>query len=316
MVGTPSKHTRLAVLASAVVFLWGVPVLAQETVVVRVKLIQGDVPTDPLAPIWNTTPATEFPMSPQVHWPKRILQVTVKSIKVRGVHNTKQIAFLLEYADPTQDPADAAALEFMVGDKKAHFAHGQPMAQVEGGPVNIWYWRNDTPGAADMNAKGFGTLKKQAQQDVQARGVWKDEKTKVRFKERKLIPRKDAKGEPMKDPKSGDPLFDEETKVVEQDATGVWRVVFTRALTTTDPNDAQFQLGTFPNIAFAVWDGKKLESGDLKESGSQKAVTSWWYFNAEPPTNYSIYLYGLIAVVVAAGVEYVIIRKVRKGQPA
>src|SRR5213596_343063 len=291
-------------------------VFSQESVVVRAKLVQGDLPTDPTAAAWNTLPVTEFPLSPQVHWQKRIQQVTVKSIKVRAVHNNRQIAFLLEYADPTQDPADAAALEFMVGDKKAHFAHGQPMGQVEGGPVNIWYWRNDTPGAADMTAKGFGTLKKQAQQDVQARGAWKDEKTKVRFKERKLIPRKDAQGEPMKDPKTGDPLFDEETKVVEQDAIGVWRVVFTRALTTTDPNDAQFQLGTFPNIAFAVWDGKKLESGDLKESGSQKAVTSWWYFNAEPPTNYSIYLYGLIAVVVAAGVEYVIIRKVRKGQPA
>src|SRR2546425_142384 len=164
MVGTPSKHTRLAVLASAVVFLWGVPVLAQETVVVRVKLIQGEVPTDPMAQIWNTIPATEFPMSPQVHWQKRIGQVTVKSIKVRGVHNTKQIAFMVEYADPTQDPADAAALEFMIGDKKAHFAHGQPMAQVEGGPVNIWYWRNDTPGAADMNAKGFGTLKKRSEE--------------------------------------------------------------------------------------------------------------------------------------------------------
>jgi len=316
MVGMPSTHVRLAFLAAAVFFVWGTPVLAQETVVVRVKLIQGEVPTDPTASIWNTIPATEFPMSPQVHWPKRILQVTVKSIKVRGVHNTKQIAFLLEYADPTQDPADAAALEFMVGDKKAHFAHGQPMAQVEGGPVNIWYWRNDTPGAADMNAQGFGTLKKQAHQDVQATGVWKDEKAKVRFKERKLIPRKDAKGEPAKDSKTGDPLFDEETKVVEQDVTGVWRVVFIRALTTSDPNDAQFQLDTFPNIAFAVWDGKKLESGDLKESGSQKAVSSWWYFNAEPPTNYAIYLYGIIAVVVAAGVEYVIIRKVKKGQPA
>ena len=190
----PSTHARLAVLAAAVAILWGTPVLAQETVFVRVKLIQGEVPTDPTAPIWNTIPGTEFPMAPQVHWQKRILQVTVKSIKVRGVHNTKQIAFMLEYADPTQDPADAAALEFMVGDKKAHFAHGQPMAQVEGGPVNIWYWRNDTPGAADMSAQGFGTLKKQAQQDVQAKGVWKDEKTKVRFKERKLIPRKDAQG--------------------------------------------------------------------------------------------------------------------------
>src|SRR5713101_1429614 len=307
----PSRHARLAVLASAVVFLWGVPVLAQETVVVRVKLIQGDVPTDPLAPIWNTTPATEFPMSPQVHWPKRILQVTVKSIKVRGVHNTKQIAFLLEYADPTQDPADAAALEFMVGDKKAHFAHGQPMAQVEGGPVNIWYWRNDTPGAADMSAKGFGTLKKKDQQDVQAKGVWKADKMKVKHKERKIVLRKDAKGEPVKNPKTGEPLFDEETKVVEDDVTGVWRVVFTRALTTTDPNDAQFQMGTFPNIAFAVWDGQKLDSGDVKESGSQKAISSWWYFNVEPPADYAIYLYGLMAVVLAAGVEFVIIRKVK-----
>src|SRR6058998_3364255 len=181
MVGTPSKHTRLAVLASAVVFLWGVPVLAQETVVVRVKLIQGDVPTDPLARIWNTTPATEFPMSPQVHWPKRILQVTVKSIKVRGVHNTKQIAFLLEYADPTEDPDDAAALEFMVGDKKAHFAHGQPMAQVEGGPVNIWYWKNKDNKAVDMNAKGFGTLKAQEHQDVKAKGVYANGIWKVVF---------------------------------------------------------------------------------------------------------------------------------------
>ena len=285
----------------------------QETVVVRAKLIQGEVPTDPAAPIWNTIAATEFPMSPQVHWQKRIGSVTAQSVKVRGVHNNKQIAFMVEYADPTQDPADAAALEFMVGDKKAHFAHGQPMGQVEGGPVNIWYWRNDTPAAADMSAMGFGTLKKQAQQDVQAKAVWKDEKTKITFKERKLSLRKDPKGEMVKDPKTGNPIVDEETKVAEQDVSGVWRVVFTRALATTDKEDVQIQPGTFPNVAFAVWDGKKLESGDLKESGSQKAISSWWYVNAEPPPDYAIYLYGLMAVVLAAGVEFVIIRKVKNG---
>ena len=159
-------------------------VFSQESVVVRAKLVQGDLPTDPTAAVWNTLPVTEFPLSPQVHWQKRIQQVTVKSVKVRAVHNNKQIAFLLEYADPTQDPADAAALEFMVGDKKAHFAHGQPMGQVEGGPVNIWYWRNDTPGAADMTAKGFGTLKKEAQQDVQAKAVWKPEDSPAKRRER------------------------------------------------------------------------------------------------------------------------------------
>lgn len=307
----------MALAAAVVVVLMEIPpAFSQESVVVRVKLIAGEVPTDPTAQLWDTVPATEFPLSPQVHWQKRIGQVTAKSVKVRGVHNTKQIAFLVEYADPSQDPADGAALEFMVGEKKAHFAHGQPMAQVEGGPVNIWYWRNDTPGAADMTAQGFGTLKKQAQQDVQAKGVWKAEKTKIKYKERKLNVRKDPKGELMKDPKTGDPLFDEETKPVEEEVTGIWRVVFARTLTTTDPNDAQFQPGTFPNIAFAVWNGQKLESGDLKESGSQKAVSAWWYFGAEPPPDYSIYLYGLIAVVVAAGVEFVIIQKVKKGQPS
>ena len=310
------RYRVAALLAVAAGLLWVAPALSQETVVVRAKLIQGEVPTDPTAPIWNTIPATVFPLSPQVHWQKRIQQVTVKSVKVRGVHNGKQIAFMVEYADPTKDPADAAALEFMVGDKKAHFAHGQPMGQVEGGPVNIWYWRNDAPAALDMSAQGFGTLRKQAQQDVQAKGVWTDEKTTIKFKERKQSVRKDPKGDVVKDPKTGNPVVDEETKVVEQEVNGVWRVVFTRGLTTTDKEDVQIQPGTFPNIAFAVWDGRKLDSGDLKESGSQKAVSSWWYINAEPPPDYSIYFYGLLAVVLAAGVEFVIIRKVKKGQPA
>ena len=126
--------TRLLFVAIPLAgLLWGSPVSSQESVVVRAKLIQGEMPTDPMASVWSTVQVTEFPMSPQVHWQKRIGSVTVKSIKVRAVHNTKQIAFMLEYADPTQDPADAAALEFMVGDKKAHFAHGQPMGQVKAG---------------------------------------------------------------------------------------------------------------------------------------------------------------------------------------
>src|SRR6266487_1875185 len=142
---------RYSLFTVALVFsLLLVAPLFAEDVAVRVKLIQGEVPTDPLYADWNKAPSTEFPMSPQVHWQQRIGSVTVKSIKVRGLHNNKQIAFMLEYADPTQDPADAAALEFMVGEKKAHFAHGQPMAQVEGEPVNIWFWRNHTPGAVDM----------------------------------------------------------------------------------------------------------------------------------------------------------------------
>ncbi|NIO07959.1 MAG: hypothetical protein GTO40_08130, partial [Deltaproteobacteria bacterium] len=169
-------------------------------------------------------------MSPQVHWQDRIQEVTVKDLTVRSLHDGSQFAVLLEYADPTEDPDDAAAVEFMVGDKKAHFAHGQPMLQVEGGPVNIWFWKNKDDKAVDMNAKGFGTLTAQDHQDVTAKGLY---------------------------------------------SNGKWKVVFSRPLSTDHPDeDAQVSPGEFINIAFAVWDGRKDDAGELVEKGSQKAVSS------------------------------------------
>lgn len=258
----------------AAIGFWSAPgALAQESVAVRAAMVKGGLPVDdPNAAAWTGAPAAQFPMSPQVHWQNRIQEVTVKDLKVRALHDGTQLAILLEYADPTEDPDDAAALEFMVGDKKAHFAHGQPMLQVEGGPVNIWYWKNKENKAVDMNAQGFGTLKAQEHQDVKAKGVY---------------------------------------------ANGTWKVVFSRPLATDHPEaDVQVKPGEFTNIAFAVWDGKKDASGELREKGSQKAVTSWWYFRAEPPPDYSPYLYGALAVGLAAGFQFVLIRKLKKGQPA
>ena len=221
----------------------------------------------------GAAPPSTFPMSPQVHWPTRILEATVKDMIVRGLHDGTNVAILLEYADPTEDPDDAAAVQFMVGDKKAHFAHGQPMAQVEGGPVNIWYWKNKDGKGVDMNAKGFGTLKIQTHQDVKAKGSY---------------------------------------------ANGRWKVVFTRPLATEHPDeDTQIATAGFINIGFAAWDGKKdPSSGELKEKGSQKAVSSWWYFRAEAPPDYTGYYYAAIAVGLALGFQFVLIRKLKKGDSA
>ena len=239
----------------------------------RAPMVKGALPADdPSAAVWSSaTPAT-FPMSPQVHWQNRIQEATVRDLSVRALHDGTNVAILLEYADPTEDPDDSAAIEFMVGDKKAHFAHGQPMAQVEGGPVNIWFWKNKDGKGVDMNAKGFGTLKVQAHQDVKAKGAY---------------------------------------------ANGTWKVVFTRPLVTEHPEeDTQIATGGFINIAFAVWDGKKDASGELKEKGSQKAVSSWWYFRAEAPPDYSGYYYAALAVGLALGFQFVLIRKLKKGHSA
>ncbi|MBM4125772.1 MAG: hypothetical protein FJ247_00260 [Nitrospira sp.] len=244
---------------------------AQESVSVRATLMTGGLPLeDPNAAVWSSAPPATFPMSPQVHWQNRIQEVTVKDVIVRALHDGNQMAVLLEYADPTQDPDDAAALEFMVGDKKAHFAHGQPMLQVEGGPVNIWFWKNKTDKAVDMSAKGFGTLKPQEHQDVKAKGVY---------------------------------------------ANGTWKIVFSRNLSTGHAEeDVQITPGEFISIAFAVWDGRKDGSGDLVEKGSQKAVSSWWYFRADAPPDYSGYMYAAIAAALALGFQFVLIRKLKKGQ--
>lgn len=276
MIRVTQRHMQRAAIAvtAAVLLAAGtVQSFAQQSVAVRAVMVKGALPVDdPNAAVWNTAPQATFPMSPQVHWQNRIQEVTVKDLKVRALNDGKQVAVLLEYADPTEDPADAAALEFMVGDKKAHFAHGQPMAQVEGGPVNIWFWRNKDAKAVDMNAKGFGTLKAQAHQDVSAKGVY---------------------------------------------ANGSWKVLFVRDLKNDHvEEDVQVTPGQFINVAFAVWDGRKDGAGDLVEKGSQKAVSSWWYFRAEAPPDYSSYLYAALAMGLALAFQFALISKLKKGQSA
>lgn len=243
----------------------------EEAVAVRLYLTEGTVPAeDPTAAAWDEVPVSEFKLSPQVHWPDRLLDATVKSVKVRGLHDGERVAILLEYQDPTEDAGDAAALEFMVGDKKAHFAHGQEMLQVEGGPVNIWYWKHASGKAVDMSAKGFGTLKPQTHQDVAAKGVWQD---------------------------------------------GTWRVVFSRSLeTSSKEQDVQILPGEWSNVAFAMWDGQMLVSGERKEKGSQKAVSSWWSLRAEPQADYSVVLYGFLGLVIAALFQLAFVKRLKKGQ--
>ncbi len=241
------------------------------SVSVRLYQVEGSLPAnDPNSAQWASVPESEFKLAPQVHWPERIQEVTVKSVKVKGLHDGQNLAILVEYEDPTEDPGDAAAVEFMVGDKKAHFAHGQPMLQVEGGPVNIWFWKKENGKALDMTAKGFKTLATQDKQDVNATGSWEG---------------------------------------------GVWKVVFTRALKTDDEQDVQIEPGEWRSVAFAFWDGAVV-GGLVKEKGSQKAVSSWWSIRAEPSADNSIFGWVIFGLALAAGFEWVVVRKLRKGQSA
>ena len=80
----PVNHVRqwvvrgVAAVVTALILGGATLSLAQESVAVRASMVQGPLPVDdPNAAVWTSaTPAT-FPMSPQVHWPDRILATTV-----------------------------------------------------------------------------------------------------------------------------------------------------------------------------------------------------------------------------------------------
>jgi hypothetical protein len=54
---------------------------------------------------------------------------------------------------------------------------------------------------------------------------------------------------------------------------GTWKAVMARPLTTIDPSDTQFSVGTNKPVAFAVWDGAN------NEVNGRKSVSAWIVLN-------------------------------------
>jgi len=157
---------------------------------------------------------------------------------------------LLEYNDPEQGAKDAAAIEFPVGDKKSHFAHAQPMVQVEGGFVNIWYWKGNK--VTDMHAKGFKTLKPHDQQDISGKGVWQDGVWRVVFS-RKLDHNPALLGKSP--PRNNKKKQKKPSKEIKRN-----RLVFTLSILFPGPwlmtRGTKFIMNDFPNIII----GKRFPS--------------------------------------------------------
>jgi hypothetical protein len=68
------------------------------SVSVRLYQVEGSLPVDdPNSAQWAAVAESEFKLAPQVHWPERIQEVTVQSVKVKGLHDGQNLAILVEY---------------------------------------------------------------------------------------------------------------------------------------------------------------------------------------------------------------------------
>lgn len=109
------------------------------------KAIKGDVPLDPNSTIWNDAKALDVSMVPQNLVAPGLDKGTVSSVKVKSVNNGKEVAYLLEWYDATEDDnetkmddfSDAVAMMFPVKPKtEPSFMMGD-----ESNPVQIIYWK-------------------------------------------------------------------------------------------------------------------------------------------------------------------------------
>jgi len=88
-------------------------------------------------------------------------------------------------------------------------------------------------------------------------------------------------------------------------ADGEYTLVLNRALNTGDQEDLVIPSGEFIPIAFAAVEG------ELEEAENSGSINSWQLLFLDQPTSATSYIWIPIAIAVIAGLEWLIVRRVR-----
>lgn len=274
----------IALFGSLAGLLANVSLVNSQGLMVISKSVKGDIPTDPLSPAWNKVEGSTIPMSSQIIANPRTFALpkgksSVRWISVKSVNNGKDIVFLLEWEDLTDNSMltdtaayrDAVAVEFPAKTPKREAENPYFGMGHEGVPVNIWQWKADLEGGRDR-AVPIGA-------SYPGEGL-KDSVDWYQGRIYQLPPKEKQRKGPVEDLNAE--RFGTLTLQDSQDVMGKgiwnggqWRVVLFRSMTDKDGNDTQFKKGTILPLAFAAWDGSNLEKD------GQKSITTWHELKVE-----------------------------------
>ncbi|MDP2645552.1 MAG: ethylbenzene dehydrogenase-related protein [Desulfobacterales bacterium] len=237
--------------------------------------------------VWKTVAAYRQPLQRQFLVEPKPAEVGVKQVHVQSIHDDKFISFRLVWADPTRDEtpsimgfSDGAAVQFPVNRENlpAFF-----MGEVKK-PVHILYWKawrskdkksgfQTTKSAYpnmttdiytfDYPVKGTGTEKTQSEKNIFIPGRAAD--NPISFPSKEVITELSATG-----PGTITFLKTADTSGAAEWENGQWTVIFRRPLTVNEPGSVRFDAGSRMPVAFAVWEGGRMESG------GRKAVSPAW----------------------------------------
>jgi len=163
-----------------------------------------------------------------------------RELWVRAAYNDSEITFLLEFKDETEDRGapvnpDACAILFVPADAPAT---AQMMGY--GSKANVWHW------LADRDAERY-------QRGNQTINVV-----------RELV----ASG-----PGTQTPLPKQNVEGKGEYKDGKWSVVFKRRLQSNQEGEFEFRPGKEMNVAFAIWNGVKMESFSRKSIAILRTLT-------------------------------------------
>jgi DMSO reductase family type II enzyme heme b subunit len=239
--------------------------------------VTGTLPTEnPNSATWSSATPVNIPLSAQ----NDLIPTgggSVTSLTARALNNGSQIAFLLEHSDATNSVdilkketfRDSAALQFPLGGM------GMGMDACMGGimmnpvTVNIWHWKadwdydrlvkyqepkDDYPNMVVHSYPFDGNTTYLA---GRAAGNVFSQATRPK------IENTNATG-----PSTTATATSQSVVGNGVYASGRWKVVLSRPMTTTSTTDAQFARGQNTAIAFAVWNGGNNERNGMKSTSA------------------------------------------------
>ncbi len=261
-----------------------VPLASSQGLTITAAAVEGDLPVEePDAALWQQATAVEVPLSAQMITRPILPDTSVKSITVRALHNGRSLAILLEWADATRNDSTLGLTEFRDGVAiQFPLVEGQPfycMGQ-QGGDVNIWHWK------ADWQA---GLLARRSLQDLYPniyvdmypftepsddlyRAAYVDPSYRTAEAAGNLLALP-AHPSSVEDLVAGgfgsltsQPPADQNVQGYGVWRDGVWRVIFSRTLISTDEGDITLAAGKNYSVAFAAWDGANRERNGVKST--------------------------------------------------
>ncbi len=269
MASRPLLLLFLFILVTAGLFVgFDVPLVSSEGMMIRARLVEGELPTGPEDAAWAKVAPMTLPLSGQVItrpvWP----EPTARALTVRSLHNGTEIAFLLEWQDNTKNDRltpgtfrDGVAIGLPLGDAPAFFCMGQLDHYI-----NIWHWKADW------------------QSDIDRRAAKTSEKAKDGVRTFEVIPRRVSSVEDLIGGGFSTLTTKEKQGRVQGKAVwkdGVWHVVMRRPLVSEEQeNEAKLIPGRVQTVSFAVWNGEN------KERNGQKAVAPWFQLVIDPVTKF------------------------------